>query len=305
MTLEVNDCLSTNDNLQANRLSRFLLEHKDEAVSTCVKTPVVRYSLPTEDSPQRESSAFRSISASVLASLLRDRSRVLQLIIFDCRYPFEYFGGHINGAVNIYSLDELEKYLFDEFGVKSTLVGLLPIFYCEYSQVRGPAMARRLRKIDTHRNNHRATCLDFPEIYLLDKGYVNFWSDPSLRDLCEPRHYISMHAKPYKHALRQYTQHRSKSTADGRKAKKNRLHVFSTTQLLEPPEEVEPELEVNAVNLELSRTIRLIFREGLLQMFSKFTGANLFVPNSISDVVDITRPASGDGEKTTHVMEQL
>uniref|UniRef100_A0A8R1DGP4 protein-tyrosine-phosphatase n=1 Tax=Caenorhabditis japonica TaxID=281687 RepID=A0A8R1DGP4_CAEJA len=158
------------------------------------------------------------------------------------------------GAVNIYSLDELEKYLFDEYGVKSTLVGLVPIFYCEYSQVRGPAMARRLRKIDTHRNNHKA--LDFPEIYLLDRGYVNFWSDAERRDLCEPCHYISMHSKPYKHTLRQYTQHRSKSSVDGRKAKKNRLHVFSTTHLLEEPLEEQMEVETETVPKEIVRLSR-------------------------------------------------
>ncbi|EGT49366.1 hypothetical protein CAEBREN_04884 [Caenorhabditis brenneri] len=232
MTQEVNECLSKNDNLhgRTRQQSRLTFETREEAH---VQTPVVRYTLPTVESPQRESSTFRSISAAVLASLLRgDHSRFLQLIIFDCRYPFEYFGGHIKGAVNIYSFDELEKYLFDEWGVRSTMGGLMPIFYCEYSQVRGPAMARRLRKIDTHRNNHRV--LDFPEIYLLDKGYVNFWTEPTFRDLCEPRYYISMHARPYKHVLRQYTQHRSKSTANGHnKPKKNSIRVFSSEQLLE------------------------------------------------------------------------
>lgn len=235
MTQEVNEkeFLLKNDNLRED--TRSSNKVKDDAY---VQTPVKRYTLPTVDSPQRESSTFRSVSSHVLASLLRDRSRCLQLIIFDCRYPFEYFGGHIKGAVNIYSMDELEKYLFDEFGVRSTMVGLLPIFYCEYSQVRGPAMARRLRRIDTHRNHHRS--LDFPEIYLLEKGYVNFWSDPLLRDLCDPGHYISMHARPYKHALRQYNQHhRSKNSAN--EHKKSHMRVFSSEHLLEQHKEVSEE----------------------------------------------------------------
>lgn len=137
MIKEVNDCLSNNDNLQEEEEEK-KKEYKEE---NQVRTPVVRYTLPTVESPQRESSTFRSISAPMLASLFRDHSRCLQLIIFDCRYPFEYFGGHIKGAVNIYSFDDLEKYLFDEFGVRSTMGGLMPIFYCEYSQVRGPAMS--------------------------------------------------------------------------------------------------------------------------------------------------------------------
>ncbi|CAA88725.2 M-phase inducer phosphatase [Caenorhabditis elegans] len=239
MLKNVNNCLSKNDNLQGIRLDSRLSVEQIPREDTAVKTPVVRYCLPTVESPQRESSSFRSISATVFASLLRDRSRCLQLIIFDCRYPFEYFGGHIKGAVNIYSLDELGKYLYDEYGVKSTLGGLIPIFYCEYSQVRGPAMARRLRKIDTHRNNHRAAALDFPEIYLLDKGYVNFWSDVSLRDLCEPRYYISMHARPFRHALQQYTQHRSKSTANDTKHKKTHMRIFSSEHLLDEPKMID------------------------------------------------------------------
>ncbi|EFP06764.1 CRE-CDC-25.4 protein [Caenorhabditis remanei] len=258
MTREVNYCILKSDNLQDNRQSRLSPqdEHREEAH---VKTPVRRYTLTTVESPQTESTTFRSISAPVLASLLRDRSRGLQLIIFDCRYPFEYFGGHIKGAINIYSLDELEKYLFDEFGVRSTMGGLLPIFYCEYSQVRGPAMARRLRKIDMHRNHHRASSLDFPEIYLLDRGYFNFWSDQMLRDLCEPRYYISMHARPYKHALRQYTQHhRSKSISNEHK-KKNHLRVFSEEHLLEEEPPVEELIEETPSRRATTPRTRLLF----------------------------------------------
>lgn len=97
--------------------------------------------------------------------------------------------------------------------------------------------------IEIHRNNHME--LEFPEIYLLDKGYVNFWSDPALRDLCEPRHYISMHHRPYKHALRQYTQHRSKSSAN-EKTKKNRMSSvfrggFSTEDLHEKEKKMAEE----------------------------------------------------------------
>ena len=52
-----------------------------------------------------------------------------KLVIVDCRYDFEYRGGHIRGAVNLQS-EELSRFFFDEFegDGKSTVV----VFYCEW-----------------------------------------------------------------------------------------------------------------------------------------------------------------------------
>ncbi|CAB3405244.1 unnamed protein product [Caenorhabditis bovis] len=192
------------------------------------KTPVVHYSLPIVDKPQKESSSFRSISPMVLAGELRSPTRRLRLILIDCRYPFEYLGGHICGAINIYEVHELERKFFEFGAVRSTLEGVIPIFYCEYSQVRGPEMARCLRTIDMRYHQRNWSQLDFPEIYLLDRGYKRFWMDESLRDLCTPHSYVSMNTMAYRHILRQYTQHRrSKSVCAGMKASKRRQQIFS------------------------------------------------------------------------------
>ena len=64
--------------------------------------------------------------------------------IIDCRYPYEYEGGHIKGAVNLYT----EHQVSNEFMDKMTSLPLgsttkdrnIIIFHCEFSAERGPRM---------------------------------------------------------------------------------------------------------------------------------------------------------------------
>ncbi|XP_048842661.1 cell division cycle 25 homolog d [Brienomyrus brachyistius] len=57
---------------------------------------------------------LRGISAQTMASLLLGQySGVVEsCLIIDCRYPYEYLGGHIMGAVNLHSEDQLQEALF-------------------------------------------------------------------------------------------------------------------------------------------------------------------------------------------------
>ena len=59
-----------------------------------------------------------------------------QAIVVDCRFEYEYDGGHIEGAVNVNSKEELAKKLFDTHLSEKTLL----IFHCEYSAHRAPLM---------------------------------------------------------------------------------------------------------------------------------------------------------------------
>lgn len=61
------------------------------------------------------------------------------------RYPYEYEGGHIKGAINIYTKEHLLKdYTEDKLGKKSHKVEHVSgkrnvlIFHCEFSSERGP-----------------------------------------------------------------------------------------------------------------------------------------------------------------------
>jgi M-phase inducer tyrosine phosphatase len=56
-------------------------------------------------------------------------------IIVDCRFEYEYEGGHIEGAVNYNDKELLAKKLFG-----STTLNTLIILHCEYSAHRAPIM---------------------------------------------------------------------------------------------------------------------------------------------------------------------
>ncbi len=59
-----------------------------------------------------------------------------ELLILDCRFPYEYAGGHIRGAQNVTSPDALEAMLFQRPVNQRTLV----ILHCEYSVQRAPRL---------------------------------------------------------------------------------------------------------------------------------------------------------------------
>ena len=57
-------------------------------------------------------------------------------IIIDCRFEYEYDGGHIEGAINVNDKDRLANELFVSPPSDRTLL----IFHCEYSAHRAPIM---------------------------------------------------------------------------------------------------------------------------------------------------------------------
>jgi rhodanese-related sulfurtransferase len=57
--------------------------------------------------------------------------------IVDCRYPYEFQGGHIRGAVNLYTKDAVNTLLQETSSPEKPRVLL---FHCEFSSERGPKM---------------------------------------------------------------------------------------------------------------------------------------------------------------------
>ncbi|KRX92962.1 M-phase inducer phosphatase 1-B [Trichinella pseudospiralis] len=148
----------------------------------------------------------RSVTADNLVNLINKRAQmVMQFDIIDCRYPFEYNGGHIRGAVNIFEQHQLVKYLFVDEDLASVVNRKkLLVFYCEFSQQRGPSMYRFLRNFDRKANQECYPNLYYPEIYLLDKGYNCFYKQ--YKDYCEPPNYVPMVAESHTHELITYRQ---------------------------------------------------------------------------------------------------
>ncbi|VDN50175.1 unnamed protein product [Dracunculus medinensis] len=129
--------------------------------------------------PSITSTAFKSIEAEVMKELYEKFSAeefTKRFALVDCRYPYEYNGGHLKYAINIHNRKDLIDYFYpsDQEKLNEMLRKIL-IFYCEYSTKRGPDMAFALRSEDRNRNIWKYPTVDYKEIYLIDRGYQNFY----------------------------------------------------------------------------------------------------------------------------------
>ena len=57
------------------------------------------------------------------------------IVIVDCRFDYEYQGGHIKGAININSKEALEETFFEAKDTIENIMRQKPIiiFHCEFS----------------------------------------------------------------------------------------------------------------------------------------------------------------------------
>jgi M-phase inducer phosphatase len=77
------------------------------------------------------------------------------VIAFHCRYPYEYDGGHIRGARNIYTKEQIFKEFVDikqpehnpdvgesvqQSETSTPKKRNILIFHCEFSSERGPSL---------------------------------------------------------------------------------------------------------------------------------------------------------------------
>ncbi|EEQ82791.1 hypothetical protein NCER_100458 [Vairimorpha ceranae BRL01] len=134
------------------------------------------FSLPTLGIGRSDS--IQRISADVLNDLLNGKYNIDYTII-DCRFSYEYEGGHIKSAVNINNTQKA-KALFKNPKVL--------IFHCEFSSVRAPKLAHYIRNLDRKSNIYPK--LTLPEIYILQGGYKEFFI--KYKEMCFPKNYITM-----------------------------------------------------------------------------------------------------------------
>ena len=152
-----------------------------------------------------------AIAPDTLLDVLQGKyaSTIDTLIIVDCRYPYEYDGGHIRGAVNLYTKDQIQSYFSKPELTENSTTRTVVVFHCEFSSKRGPKMFRFLRTYDRAINSYPK--LNFPEMYILEGGYKAFYQLNS--NFCEPPSYKSMldraHAQDFTHFHK-----RSKSMSD-------------------------------------------------------------------------------------------
>ncbi|KAH8251401.1 hypothetical protein KR032_010682 [Drosophila birchii] len=159
---------------------------------------------------------LKTISGDTLARLIQGQF-VEQLgtgggfQIIDCRYPYEFSGGHIRGARNLYTRGQIQE-AFPSLTHRNGQQRRIYVFHCEFSSERGPKLLRFLRNND--RSHHASTypTLDYPELYLLHNGYKEFYG--SHADLCDPCQYVPMLSPAHNEEFR-YFRAKTKSWQSG------------------------------------------------------------------------------------------
>ncbi|KAA1085159.1 cell division cycle- protein [Puccinia graminis f. sp. tritici] len=119
---------------------------------------------------------------------------ISQTIVIDCRFGYEYEGGHIRSAINIQDKGLVDKMLL-QGGIFTRGKGDVPlpsesgkidstgqnkkvvlVFHCEYSAMRAPTTAKYLREQDRHMNMSHYPALHYPEVYILEGGYARYFA---------------------------------------------------------------------------------------------------------------------------------
>ncbi|XP_058591395.1 M-phase inducer phosphatase 3 isoform X6 [Neofelis nebulosa] len=185
----LNQVVKFKDNPIADKVKQEYCSHNKEFRKVCV--------LPTVSGRHQD---LKYINPETVAALLSGKfqSLIEKFYIIDCRYPYEYQGGHIQGALNLYSQEELYDFFLKKPVMPlDTQKRIIIVFHCEFSSERGPRMCRSLREEDRALNQYPA--LYYPELYILKGGYRDFF--PEYTELCEPQSYCPMRHQDHKAEL--------------------------------------------------------------------------------------------------------
>lgn len=183
-------------NRRIESISSLSRRSMSESTSKMMSENGLIHHLPCFDSPH---DAIKRISPDTLIDLLEGKFSGVydRLLVIDCRYPYEYEGGQIPTAININDPELIEDLLFQENSEPNTVI----VFHCEFSSERAPRMALHARNLDRQHNKACYPALFYPEMYILDGGYKNYWQQHG--DKCEPTNaYVPMRCPQYRDQLR-------------------------------------------------------------------------------------------------------
>lgn len=145
--------------------------------------------------PEDHADTLPRIDKGVLLDVMNGKfsDRFDRVMLIDCRFEYEYEGGHINGALNYNDKESLTAELFANPNPRTAL-----ILHCEYSVHRAPTMAKYIRHRDRVFNVDQYPQLTYPDLYILEGGYSTFFA--AHRGLCNPPNYVEMCAKEHEYA---------------------------------------------------------------------------------------------------------
>ncbi|KAL7720731.1 protein-tyrosine-phosphatase [Entamoeba marina] len=138
----------------------------DEDSPSLISTPPKNPSMFTKIFSTVTDKPFNVMEPEYLQQLIYSSSN---LIIFDCRYDYEYKGGHIEGAELCPNQQELQYQFF-----KKKVENVIIVFHCEYSVNRAPYQWQQFRCMDRQVNEQNYPLLWYPNIFVLRGGYREF-----------------------------------------------------------------------------------------------------------------------------------
>ena len=118
---------------------------KESATNCCIGLDPIT---DIDDAPQLQLPYFKTeeeslprISKETMIDVLDGKydQSYKRAIIVDCRFEYEYEGGHIDGAINFNNKEDLATRLFEAENSEKSSKSLL-ILHCEYSAHRAPIM---------------------------------------------------------------------------------------------------------------------------------------------------------------------
>lgn len=127
------------------------------------------------------------ISAHTVHRVLTSEIQCNYLLV-DCRYGYEYEGGHIVGAINCPPSEKLVlmDWLFDPDHGIIRRGPLVLVMHCEFSQCRAPRMATDVFRQYISLGLHTGF-----EVYVMKGGYSDFYRH--YPQWCDPVGYVPMH----------------------------------------------------------------------------------------------------------------
>ncbi|OQO11619.1 hypothetical protein B0A48_03346 [Cryoendolithus antarcticus] len=147
--------------------------------------------------PEDDADGLPRISQQTMADVLDSKynSQFDKIVVIDCRFEYEYNGGHIESAVNFNDKQQLAEQLFSDSASPSNT---LLVFHCEYSVHRAPLTAKYVRSHDRTVNIANYPNLSYPEVYILEGGYSKFFEQH--RSKCYPQNYVEMNDQRHEQA---------------------------------------------------------------------------------------------------------
>eukprot|EP00943_MAST-04B_sp_MAST-4B-sp1_P009705 g9705.t1 len=156
-------------------------------ISTPLPMEEPEFLLPTVDSGN--GCTLKTVSCETVNRLLNGEfnDTVKKYIIVDCRFEYEYTGGHILNAINIVKPEHaIEKFFKEQIHDIDTCI----LFHCEFSSHRAPKMMKEVRNLDRKLHENSYPQLYYPQLYLIKGGYKEFYNN--FIEKCEPRAYVEM-----------------------------------------------------------------------------------------------------------------